>query len=220
MHFEHRVLKGRHARPVRPVGDRRRSPPQPHDDLRGRGLRRPLARPVRRCAADARAGQHDEGLLVRQGQRLDLPLQQERRQGHAQVRQGGCHQGAEGPDQGRPGEDGRRRDGPLRDGRRGVQALPGAVRRLPDGGQHHARPDAGVLPGQAGRPAEVQGRRDGLRRAGRGAVRPGPAVHPGPALRADERHERRRGLRDDPDAGHRADPDRQHRARLRVQPET
>ena len=60
----------------------------------------------------------------------------------------------------------------------------------PDGQLHHPRPDAGVLPGQAQGPAEVQGGRHRLRRPGRHRVGAGPARHPGHPLQDPQRHER------------------------------
>ena len=109
-------------------------------------------------------------------------------------------------------------EGLLRVQARGLQPLQGAVQELRDRRQRDPRPDAGVVPGQAGQPRAVRHRGQRVRRPGRGRTGPGPEgaageVLQGPQLGAVVR--RWPGPADDPGLG---DPDREHDPGRCVQP--
>ena len=115
----------------------------------------------------------DEGLLVRPGPGVDLPVRQglDRRQ---LLRRRG-DPGPEGPDPGRPELARRWR----RTSRRSTtspssEAFERFKEQFKDSvlsEQRHRRPDAGVLPGQAEEPQEVQGRRRAVRATARASSR-------------------------------------------------
>ena len=143
---------------LHPQRDRHRPAPQPDHDRRHDHHDGGVARLPRHGRAVQPAGQRDEGLLVRQGRGVGLPLRADSQRRHGRQLRGRRGHARTSATRSGPTSTAMPagREGLLRVQAAGLHALQGAVQELRHRRQRDRRPDAGVVPGQADQPGAVR----------------------------------------------------------------